>query len=124
VHVCLPNLTNQELVPEFDKFEAFEMLSELIGGFEGESIDQNDSFHRDQWILAEKAIEIGQNCLQVLDHIPLIDFWISLEVPYKPSDYLVLEHRLSVWKFSKELVSLRVLGWPLQVLHQDILDYF
>ena len=72
------------------------MLSELVGGFEGQRIDQNDSFHWDQRIFPKETIEVGQNFLQVLDHIPLIDFRIPLEVSYKPSDYLVLEHRLSV----------------------------
>ena len=41
----------------------------------------------------------------------------------QPSDYLILEHRLSLWELSKKLESFRKMRWSFKVPNEDILDY-
>ena len=120
--VSLARLVYEQLIAQLDQLEALQVLTELVGRLEGQSVDQDDGLHGHVRVFTQEYFVVGQNLLQVLDDVALCDFWVSLVVSEQPRDNLKLEHRISLRELCKQLECQGKLRRALKVLHQEVLN--
>lgn len=116
--VSLARLVYEQLIAQLDQLEALQVLTELVGRLEGQSVDQDDGLHGHVRVFTQEYFVVGQNLLQVLDDVALCDLWVSLVVSEQPRDNLKLEHRISLRELCKQLECQGKLRRALKVLHQ------